>query len=186
MKIVYSLANRYLIVLNSTLFLSYWVMMILYYTNLPDQIPMHFDLSGEVTRTADKSIGSWFLVPFIVTFSGIHTIFIFWAITAAGFESWNFPEKKRILSLAKEDQVYFRKVMKWFVKHILHTSILLMLILVMAVGIYSYNAATGNITFPLTLVLILITILYLVHITRQYFLIRNNFRNQLRLYHPES
>lgn len=186
MKVVYSLVNRYLIVLNSILFLSYWIMMIFYYTNLPDQIPMHFDLSGEVTRTGDKSIGSWFLVPIIVTFSGMHTIFIFWAVIAAGFESWNFPEKKRILTLSKDDQAYFRKVMNWFVKHLLHTTILFILILVMAVGVYSYNAATGNITFPLSPVLILITILYLVHIVRQYFLIRNNFRKQLRLYHPES
>lgn len=48
---------------NITLFIGYWVFMILTYPSLPVQVPMHFEAGGEATRFSDTTIFSWFLVP---------------------------------------------------------------------------------------------------------------------------
>jgi uncharacterized membrane protein len=186
MKITYSLSNRYLIVLNSFLFVAYWIMMIFYYTTLPDTIPVHFDSSGDATRFTEKSIGAWFLAPFIVSLTGLHTIFIFSALIAAGVESWNYPEKKRIMALSSEKQKYFKRILKWFANHLLHSSILLLLVIFMTIGMYSYFYASNTGTFPLTPVLILMIFLYLVYIIQQYLQLKKNFRKELKLYHSES
>lgn len=47
-------------------FISIWVMVIYSYNKLPQIIPVHFDLSGNVDRMGDKS--SIFTLPFIASF----------------------------------------------------------------------------------------------------------------------
>jgi uncharacterized membrane protein len=48
------------------IFISIWVTVIYFYDKLPQIIPVHFDLTGNVDRMGDKS--SIFTLPFIASF----------------------------------------------------------------------------------------------------------------------
>lgn len=52
---------------NSTLFIGYWVFMIITYSTLPDQIPMQIGTDGDATRFSGTSISSWFLLPTLIS-----------------------------------------------------------------------------------------------------------------------
>lgn len=179
MQIAYSSINRYLILLNSALFLSYWVMMIFYYGNLPDHIPVYFDLSGEATHWRQTDLVSWFAMPLVLTGSGLHTFFIVWAVSAAGIESWNFPLKKKILSLSNENQHIYLKKVRWFSAHLLHISILTMLLIFISVGIYTYFYVTNSGVFSISAAIIFITLLYFSYIIWHYVNLKRSFEKQL-------
>lgn len=56
---------------------------IIYYDTFPDQIPMHYNFSGEVTRYSDKSYGTLLVLPFISLFLTGMMLLINWGITQA-------------------------------------------------------------------------------------------------------
>lgn len=181
MILPYKFSNRILVILNLLLFAGYWVYMLLLFPNLPDQIPVHFNLAGEAVRFAESTAGNWFLVPLIITFSGLHGFLVAWALLSAGFESWNFPEKKKILQLSVEEQKPFKKIVKLFVYHILLlTAAYILLIGIMLAGyssLYAFNEVSAFIN-PGTVILVL-TITFLSWLAWQYIRVRNLFKEKL-------
>lgn len=179
MKIAYTSINRYLIILNSILFLAYWIIMILYYGDLPDRIPVQFDFSGEATGFSEKSIGTWFAVPVIITLSGLHTFIIFSALFSAGIESWKFPMKKQILALPHDDRHIYLKKVQWFSSHLFQITILYLILTALSAGIYTYFYVTGSGTFSISALLIIFTFLYLAYIIWHYVNLKRTFESQL-------
>lgn len=79
------------------------------YPGLPEQVPSHIDLSGEVTRSSAKSFWSWFLLPLIAVLSqGLMTWLTF--VLRREPKWFNFPDKERFLRLPKE---YHPPVIEW-------------------------------------------------------------------------
>lgn len=58
--------DKILEVIALIVFISIWVTVIYFYNKLPQIIPVHFDLSGNVDRMGDKS--SIFTLPFVASF----------------------------------------------------------------------------------------------------------------------
>lgn len=181
MTLPYKSFNRVLVILNLLLFAGYWIYMFLVFQNLPEQIPIHFNLSGDAVRFAESTAGNWFLVPLIITFSGLHEFLIAWALLSAGFESWNFPEKKKVLQLSAEEQKPFKKIVTLFVYHILLlTAAYILLIGIFLAGfssLYAFNEAPSIISSgPVILVL---TIAFLGWLGWQYIRVQNLFKERL-------
>jgi uncharacterized membrane protein len=82
-----------------------WVTLVLFslatYATLPEQIPQHLNAAGEVTRTMQRSIWSWLLLPGI---AGLTLGLVSWAgaFVARRPEYFNFPEKERFLKIPHE------------------------------------------------------------------------------------
>lgn len=82
-----------------------WATLVLFtaatYGNLPDVIPNHFDASGRVTSTMQRSWWSWSAMPLIalVTQAGLAWIS---ALLPRHPQWFNFPEKERFLRIPVE------------------------------------------------------------------------------------
>ena len=92
------------------------------YPDLPERIPLRFDLSGEPARWGASSLLSWMLLPLI----GVGTV-AFLYITAAVVprypRSFNVPDKKKFLALPPQLQQWvMRGILN--VMHVLSTTIL--------------------------------------------------------------
>lgn len=68
------------------IFISIWVTVIYFYKSLPQIIPVHFDLSGNVDRMGDKS--SIFTLPFIASF-----IYLLLTIISKYPQSFNYLQE---------------------------------------------------------------------------------------------
>ena len=172
--------------LNVLFFISYWVMMGVFYQHLPDQIPMHFNLSGEATRMAETTPGNWFLLPVIATITGLHSGLIIWAFLTAGLEYFNFPYKKKILQLNDKEKVPFEKTVKQFLKISLLSGFLYVLIILIAIGINSYLYALYNVSASVTLKIFILTVVYLGLLSSVYFRMKESFRKQLNQLNRQS
>lgn len=69
------------------------------YDSLPDRIPVHFNLSGEADRWADRSGYSLWLMPMIWTLLGLLLL-----IVLRFPRAFNFPRKAEVLALPLEYQ----------------------------------------------------------------------------------
>lgn len=82
-----------------------WVTLVLFsvatYSTLPEQIPQHLNAAGEVTRTMQRSIGSWLLLPGI---AGLTLGLLSWCavLVARQPKYFNFPDKERFLKIPAE------------------------------------------------------------------------------------
>jgi uncharacterized membrane protein len=82
-----------------------WVTLVLFsvatYASLPERIPQHLNAAGEVTRTMQRTVWSWLLLPAI---AGATLGFVTWcgAFVARRPEYFNFPEKERFLKIPSE------------------------------------------------------------------------------------
>jgi uncharacterized membrane protein len=177
---------RFLVIMNGFVFIGYWFMMAIFYQHLPDQIPMHFNLSGEATRMAETTPGNWFLLPVIATITGLHAGLIVWAFLTAGLEYFNFPYKKKILQLNDKEKEPFKKTVKQFLKISLLSGFLYMLIILIAIGINSYLYALYHVSASVTLIILTLTVVYLGLLTSVYFRMKESFRKQLNQLNRQS
>lgn len=73
------------------------------YSTLPEQIPTHLDLGGEVTRSVPRSLGRWLLLPLVAL--ATHGLLVgVRAVLPGRPDLFNFPEKERLLRLPKRFQ----------------------------------------------------------------------------------
>jgi uncharacterized membrane protein len=70
---------------------------------LPDRIPMHLDLGGNVTREGARTLLSWFLLPAIAV-ATVALVQGIGRLLPAKPHLFNFPEKERFLRLPRERQ----------------------------------------------------------------------------------
>lgn len=179
MQIPFYNQKKYWAAAAIVLFAVYWIIMIWLYRYLPDEIPMHFNLSGEATRFSDTDITTWFLVPIVASFTGIHTLLIGWAFFTAGIENLNFPEKKQVLRLSSEQQKPFRKMLKgYFIKTLLVTFCYSVIIFMM-IGIYTWGYVTGQLQFSFSFLILVLSLFYVGIVTRDYFSLKRLFKNKL-------
>lgn len=92
---------RILLSLVAGFLLLTWVGSAVAYADLPDRIPVHFGLSGQPDRWADKSFWSVFTLPLVATVIGalLGTL----AVVAARKPGvFNFPGKEDFLALPPE------------------------------------------------------------------------------------
>ncbi|REL33120.1 DUF1648 domain-containing protein [Rhodohalobacter sp. SW132] len=151
---------------NTTLFISYWVFMIVTYPTLPDQIPMHFGANGEATRFSETSIFSWFLVPIIISIILLPILYLIRNTQTLPIDSpwFNFPFKEHILELEKDQQEKFQSLVSRYTGLLLHTAFFWMIILFLAVAMYNYIYATTEYSIPLFPFLMVHLLLMGVHV----------------------
>jgi len=179
MKVPFHTEKKFWGIAGISLFLLYWVVMILIYPHLPEQIPVHFNLSGEATRYSETGFASWFLLPVIVTFTGLHTLLIGWAFLTAGIESLNFPEKKRILTLSREEQKPFKKIIRGYVIKTQWITLNYVMVIFLLIAVYTWLYSTDSNSFSLGYPILGLTILYLYLITIDYFNLKRTFSKKL-------
>jgi len=136
---------------NITLFIGYWAFMIIAYSTLPEQIPMHFGADGEATRFSDTSIFSWFLLPIFFSIILLSILYLFRVNQNMPIDSpwYNYPYKERILKLDRDQRQPFKSLLNKDVGLLIHTTIFWMILLFLDVDIYSYKYATTEHSFPL-------------------------------------
>jgi hypothetical protein len=95
---------RWLHLLNVLLLVALWAFAIVAYPALPERIPAHIGTSG-VTRWTERDGGFWFLLPILGTFEAAF-VYLVSRIAESGASGINVPQKKRLLALPREAQVY--------------------------------------------------------------------------------
>jgi uncharacterized membrane protein len=101
---------RALHLVNAVLFAGLWLFVLVGYQYLPDQVPQHMGLSGEVNRWANR--GMWFFVPILMSTQLVILYGIAVSITNA--QGINVPHKKRLLALPRAAQAYALQPMRGF------------------------------------------------------------------------
>jgi uncharacterized membrane protein len=85
---------------------------ILTYSELPSEIPAHFDLGGRVTRRESTSLVSWFLLPTVAL-----VVQLLLVALRAGLprhpERFNFPDKEEFLRLPDAYRAPVVERMQW-------------------------------------------------------------------------
>jgi len=121
---------------------------------LPELIPVHFDASGEPTRWAARSFGSWFGLPIIA----LAMVALNYGLAAA-LGRWphlvNLPDKRRFLSLPPERRERVLAPMREML-YALSTPLLLLFLLIQ-VG--TYREAIGGSAAPFTVAALLMAVL---------------------------
>lgn len=83
-----------------------WGYAVFVWPELPDEIPMHFGLSGEPDRFAAKSVWSWFLFPAMATVFGVGLGWLLPPLlrhlAATNSPLLNLPDKARFEALPVE------------------------------------------------------------------------------------
>ncbi|MCK5945340.1 MAG: DUF1648 domain-containing protein [Planctomycetes bacterium] len=86
--------------------LSVWGLAAWFWPELPERIPMHFDMAGDPDRFADKSVWSWFLMPTLGTVLtiGVGLLLPGWIRSMAASNSalLNMPDRRRFRALPTE------------------------------------------------------------------------------------
>lgn len=86
-----------------------WALAVAYWSELPNQIPMHFGLNGEPDRFAEKSVVSWFWMPTLAAVFAIGLGFLLprWvrAMAVANSSLLNVPDQKRFRALSTDARV---------------------------------------------------------------------------------
>ena len=180
MTLSFASKNRALIYCNIFLFIAWWVQIVVLYRYLPGQIPMHFDLAGNVTRMEEATLGNWLLSPIIITMSSFTTLMLLWAFTTLGIENYNFPFKKEVLELSPESQIPFLRVVNEFLTFSLLGALLYMFTIGLVVSLYIYLHATGEVLIPASVWIISATLVYIGRLTVEYFRIKKAFGKQLQ------
>lgn len=106
------------------IFISIWVTVIYFYKSLPQIIPVHFDLSGNVDRMGDKS--SIFTLPFIASF-----IYLLLTIISKYPQSFNYLQEIT-LDNAKSQYTFATRLLR--VIKVIVLSVLFIIILVVIGG----------------------------------------------------
>jgi uncharacterized membrane protein len=109
------------------------------YPRLPEQIPMHFALSGEPDRWEARSPVSWFLLPTI----GLVMALVLHAMSVYGArrpQVWNLPEKRKFLALHPPDQAPIIARMQHFMAQVGVVTAALFCLIQASI----YSASTGG------------------------------------------
>lgn len=138
----------YLIPLLITL--STGFLTILFYDKLPDEIPMNYNLAGEVTRWTEKSLGSVLILPAIQLFLVVVFIFINIVIQRAKqqISSTNYES-------SLQQNIIFRR--RWSIFLFIMLSALIFLFSLLTIG--SYFSAIPNIVLTISPFIVTIAIL---------------------------
>lgn len=99
-------------ILNGLLLAGLWVFTIAAWPLLPDLVPGHIGPSG-VTRWDGKQNSFWFILPLI---GSVHAVIMYGISTLANgsAQSFNMPQKKRVLALPMEGQRFVMEPMRGF------------------------------------------------------------------------
>jgi len=103
-----SFALQGLLALALALHATVWWRAIAWYPDLPDRIPIHFDLSGQPDGFASKASGAWFLLPGIALGMLVLLGAASWGLGALVRSSpglCNMPRKKLFLKLSPEGRM---------------------------------------------------------------------------------
>jgi uncharacterized membrane protein len=105
-------SHLWLHVLNGLLLAGLWAFTIWAWPRLPDLVPGHIGLSG-VTRWDAKQNSLWFILPIM---GSVHAVIMYGISTLAdgSAQSFNMPQKKRVLALPKEGQRFVMQPMRGF------------------------------------------------------------------------
>ena len=152
---------------NFTLFIGYWVFMIIAYSTLPDQIPIHFGADGDATRFSGTSIFSWFFLPTLVSIIMLFILYLNRVNINMPLDSpwYNYPFKERILKLDEEQWQPFKSLLNRHVGLLVHTTFFWMILLFLGIDIYSYIYTTTEHSislFPFLIVHLLLIGVYVV------------------------
>lgn len=89
--------------------LAAWGLAIAYWSELPNEIPMHFGINGQPDRFADKSVVSWFWMPALGTVFATALGFLMpgWlrAMARANSSMLNMPNRARFRALSDDARV---------------------------------------------------------------------------------
>jgi hypothetical protein len=108
--------------------------------SLPDSIPMHFGGSGAADAWAEKSLFSWFGLPFMGLVLALMMLGLSRMRVGGSMDMWNVPEKERFLQLGPEQ----RATLMERLKRIPLTCGLLTTVLLASVHLGIYQVATGR------------------------------------------
>jgi hypothetical protein len=110
--------------LNAVLLLALWILSVMLYDRLPDQIPGHIGPAG-VTQWEPRGGGHWFLVPILGT---IHAALLYALSTLANTgQGVNMPGRKRIQQLPLAARRYVVEPLRPFMFGLATWLLLLML-----------------------------------------------------------
>lgn len=112
--------DKILEVIALIVFISIWVTVIYFYNKLPQIIPVHFDLSGNVDRMGDKS--SIFTLPFVASF-----IYLLLTVISKYPQSFNYLQEIT-LDNAKSQYTFATRLLR--VIKVIVLSVLFIIILV--------------------------------------------------------
>jgi uncharacterized membrane protein len=100
--------------LNVILLIIIAGMVFIYWKDLPDKIPIHFNFSG----TPDGWAGKENLIIIFAVVLGLNALLYFFMISTSWLSNhpsiWNIPNKKRFLALPKEKQQLYWELTKEF------------------------------------------------------------------------
>jgi uncharacterized membrane protein len=91
------------LLVNLALLLALLIYSAATWPSLPERIPEHFNVAGTPDRWADRSLVSWFAVPFIAIVLSVAIIALARVIPRKP-SMLNLPDKKRLLALPPEAQ----------------------------------------------------------------------------------
>lgn len=96
---------RWLHIANAVLLIALFAFSFAVYPDLPERIPLHFGPDGQADRWGDRTLVSWLLLPLI----GAGTVALLYGVMAwcrRRPDLLNVPDKKTLLSLPREQQVW--------------------------------------------------------------------------------
>ena len=153
--------------LGFALLAAYWAACVLWYQDLPQPYPVHFNAAGIPDRWADGPF-EWFLLPVIGTVTFCVVIGA-GALARTSPNLWNIPEKKRFLALTEQQRAPIVGVLM----HFMDVAAIYTLAIIAFVQWLMYTTAragTGPLSVYFAIVVVLSTaalIVYGLRVTRQ-------------------
>jgi uncharacterized membrane protein len=146
--------TRALHILNALLAACFLGFSVWAWAGLPELIPVHFDASGEPTRWAARSFGSWFALPLMA----LTMVALNYGLAAA-MGRWphlvNLPDKRRFLALSLERRERVLAPMR----EMLYALSVPLLLLFLLIQVGTWREALGGSAAPFTVVALLMAVL---------------------------
>jgi uncharacterized membrane protein len=125
--------------LNLALLVWIWVFSILKWPELPERIPVHFNMAGEADGWADKSWEHWFLIPLVAV--GMTLLLYGSAWLAARFpQHANLPSRVKLADLPPEERGPLLDV----IKELLYRIAALITVQFVLMQLSTYRVAVGE------------------------------------------
>lgn len=106
---------------------------------LPDRVPVHFGIDGEVTRWGDRTAWRWFLIPGIASLVALACVWLTRALPDRP-HLINIPDKSRYLALPAERRLFVIER----IRHALHGVAAQAIALLTFVQLATYRTAHGH------------------------------------------
>lgn len=179
MTIESSKSHKFIRIGNVILAGVFVLFMSITYGHLPNEISTSFGPSGARNLT-NTSFFSWFAMPLLGFGTILYMYAVMWVLSKSSAGTLNFPYKKEILALSKENQASFLEevsITGWRVMH-LTTTYILVLLMAFSVQIYRYNISSTD-QLHLLLLTVLISLPYGYILIRDYKRLTSRFRKKL-------